>query len=236
MSEEKIPSTHRDYISALATGLEVLGAFDGQNKEMTLSQVAEKMGIDIYEVIQAASTKPFGFTPYYPGPGLGGHCIPIDPFYLTWKAKEIGLNTRFIELAGEINRSMPAYVIDKINEALNGFGKSISGSKILILGLSYKKNVDDLRESPSLELISILKQKGAQINYCDPFFESIPLTRKFVFKIKGKKLTKSLLNDSDVVVLATDHDSFDYDLIAKESKIIVDTRGKFRNSKKTIRA
>ena len=201
-----------------------------------LKIVAEKMGIDIYEVIQAASTKPFGFTPYYPGPGLGGHCIPIDPFYLTWKAKEIGLNTRFIELAGEINRSMPAYVIDKINEALNGFDKSISGSKILILGLSYKKNVDDLRESPSLELINILKQKGAQINYCDPFFESIPLTRKFVFKIKGKKLTKSLLNDSDVVVLATDHDSFDYDLIAKESKIIVDTRGKFRNSKKTIRA
>ncbi len=201
-----------------------------------LKIVAEKMDIDIYEVIEAASTKPFGFTPYYPGPGLGGHCIPIDPFYLTWKAKEIGLNTRFIELAGEINRSMPTYVIDRINEALNSLDKSISSSRILILGLSYKKNVDDLRESPSLELINILKEKGANINYCDPFFESIPITRKFTFKIKGKKLTKSLLNNSDVVVLATDHDNFDYKLIEKESKVIVDTRGKFRKSNKTLRA
>ncbi len=201
-----------------------------------LKIVAEKMDIDIYEVIEAASTKPFGFTPYYPGPGLGGHCIPIDPFYLTWKAKEIGLNTRFIELAGEINRSMPTYVIERINEALNSLDKSISSSRILILGLSYKKNVDDLRESPSLELINILKEKGANINYCDPFFESIPITRKFTFKIKGKKLTKSLLNNSDVVVLATDHDNFDYKLIEKESKVIVDTRGKFRKSNKTLRA
>tara|TARA_B100001250_G_C19817496_1_gene799579 strand:- start:13809 stop:15110 length:1302 start_codon:yes stop_codon:yes gene_type:complete len=201
-----------------------------------LKIVAEKMDIDIYEVIEAASTKPFGFTPYYPGPGLGGHCIPIDPFYLTWKAKEIGLNTRFIELAGEINRSMPAYVIERINEALNSLDKSISSSRILILGLSYKKNVDDLRESPSLELINILKEKGANINYCDPFFESIPITRKFTFRIKGKKLTKFLLNNSDVVVLATDHDNFDYKLIEKESKVIVDTRGKFRKSNKTLRA
>ena len=201
-----------------------------------LKILADKMDIDIFEVINAAATKPFGFTPFYPGPGLGGHCIPIDPFYLTWKAKEVGMHTRFIELAGEINTAMPAYVVQKVSDALNDNGKSINGSKILVLGLSYKKNVDDCRESPSLELINILKEKGANINYCDPFFESIPITRKFTFKIKGKKLTKSLLNNSDVVVLATDHDNFDYKLIEKESKVIVDTRGKFRKSNKTLRA
>ena len=133
-----------------------------------LKMVADKMDIDIYEVINAAATKPFGFTPYYPGPGLGGHCIPIDPFYLTWKAKEIGLNTRFIELAGEINTSMPNYVVQKVGETLNTIGKSVKGSKILVLGLSYKKNVDDLRESPTLELLDLLMEKGAIIEYCDP--------------------------------------------------------------------
>ncbi len=201
-----------------------------------LKIVAEKMGINIYEVIEAASTKPFGFTPYFPGPGLGGHCIPIDPFYLTWKAKEIGLNTRFIELAGEINTSMPGYVIDRITEALNNSGKPVQGSDILVLGLSYKKNVDDLRESPSLEIINTLIKRGANISYCDPFFNSIPATRKYQFSLEGKKLSEDLLKKSDIVVLATDHDIYNYELILEKSKIIVDTRGKFPASSKIIRA
>ena len=152
-----------------------------------LKMVADKMNIDIYEVINAAATKPFGFTPYYPGPGLGGHCIPIDPFYLTWKAKEIGMNTRFIELAGEINTNMPKYVLQKVGDALNSIGKSIKDSKILILGLAYKKNLDDLRESPSLVLMDKLIAMGAKIEYCDPYIESIPHTRKYHFKVKSKK-------------------------------------------------
>ena len=152
-----------------------------------LKIVADKMNIDIYDVINAASTKPFGFTPYYPGPGLGGHCIPIDPFYLTWKAKELGVNTRFIELAGEINAQMPNYVVQKASEVLNIDGKSVSNSKILILGLSYKKNVDDLRESPSLKILDLLIEKGAQAEFSDPFFESIPITRKHNLKNSIKK-------------------------------------------------
>jgi len=202
-----------------------------------LKMVADKMNIDIYEVINAAATKPFGFTPYYPGPGLGGHCIPIDPFYLSWKAKEIGMNTRFIELAGEINTSMPNYVAQKVTESLNNVGKSVKGSKILVLGLSYKKNVDDLRESPSLELIKIFIDKGAIVDFCDPYFSSIPKTRKYQFKMIAKPLNKNTLNSVDIVLLAADHDDFDFDLIEKESPIIIDTRGKFSNSiKKVIKA
>lgn len=198
-----------------------------------LKIVANKMDIDIYEVINAAATKPFGFTPYYPGPGLGGHCIPIDPFYLTWKAKEVGMNTRFIELAGEINTLMPHYVIQEVGEALNSVGKAIKGSKILVLGLAYKKNVDDLRESPSLELIDILVDKGALIDYCDPYFKSIPHTRKHQIELNAKELSDDILKNMDLVLLATDHDGFDYDLIEKHSKMIIDTRGRFnkRNSK-----
>jgi len=202
-----------------------------------LKMVADKMNIDIYEVINAAATKPFGFTPYYPGPGLGGHCIPIDPFYLTWKAKEIGMNTRFIELAGEINANMPYYVSQKISEALNSVGKSVNGSKIFVLGLSYKKNVDDLRESPSLEIIKILIEKGAEVEYSDPYFKSIPNTRKYLFNLKSRKVEIKSLNSADLVVLATDHDSFDYNIIEKEAKLIVDTRGKFSsNNNKIIKA
>ena len=201
-----------------------------------LKMVADKMDIDIYEVINAAATKPFGFTPYYPGPGLGGHCIPIDPFYLTWKAKEIGVNTRFIELAGEINTSMPNYVVQKVGETLNTIGKSVKGSKILVLGLSYKKNVDDLRESPTLELLDLLMEKGAIIEYCDPFFPKIPLTRKHQFELVGKPFNKETLKSADLVVLATDHDDFDYNLIEKEAKLIVDTRGRFKNSEKVVKA
>ena len=201
-----------------------------------LKMVADKMSIDINEVIEAASTKPFGFTPYYPGPGLGGHCIPIDPFYLAWKAKQIGVNTRFIELAGEINTAMPAYVISKVLNALNSIGKSINGSQILILGLAYKKNVDDLRESASLELIDLLLQRGANVQYSDPFISKTKKTRKNDFKMKSISLTKEVLNSFDLVLLATDHDDFNYDLIAKESKMIIDTRGRFQKSEKVVKA
>jgi UDP-N-acetyl-D-glucosamine dehydrogenase len=198
--------------------------------------VAEKMNIDINEVINAAATKPFGFTAYYPGPGLGGHCIPIDPFYLTWKAKEMGVNTRFIELAGEINSAMPVYVVSKVTDALNTVEKSISGSRILILGLAYKKNIDDVRESPSLELIELLLQKGARVDYSDPFISETHKTRKNDFNMKSVSLTKAVLNTFDLVLLATDHDDFDYNLIEKESKLIVDTRGKFNVSNNIIKA
>ena len=201
-----------------------------------LKMVADKMNIDINEVINAAATKPFGFTAYYPGPGLGGHCIPIDPFYLTWKAKEMGVNTRFIELAGEINSAMPVYVVSKVTDALNTVEKSISGSRILILGLAYKKNIDDVRESPSLELIDLLLQKGALVDYSDPFISETHKTRKNDFNMKSVSLTKAVLNTFDLVLLATDHDGFDYGLIEKESKLIVDTRGKFNISKKVIKA
>jgi UDP-N-acetyl-D-glucosamine dehydrogenase len=202
-----------------------------------LKMVADKMDINIYEVINAAATKPFGFTPYYPGPGLGGHCIPIDPFYLTWKAKEIGMNTRFIELAGEINSAMPNYVVQKVNEALNSVSKAINGSKILVLGLAYKKNVDDLRESPSLEIIDKLIDKGARVEYSDPFFDTIPRTRKYQFDLRSKIIDSKSLQSVDLVILATDHDHFDYELIEKKSPMIIDTRGKFSNSiKKVIKA
>lgn len=202
-----------------------------------LKIVADKMNIDIYEVINAAATKPFGFTPYFPGPGLGGHCIPIDPYYLTWKAKEIGMNTRFIELAGEINRNMPKYVIQKITEGLNQIGKSVQKSKVLILGLSYKKNVDDLRESPSIEIMDVLLKSGANVKYCDPYFLSLPKMRKYELNISSVEFSKESLADADIVVMCTDHDFFDYELIEQNSQIIVDTRGKFSTSnKKIIRA
>ena len=201
-----------------------------------LKMVADKMDIDIYEVINAAATKPFGFTPYFPGPGLGGHCIPIDPFYLTWKAKEVGMNTRFIELAGEINTTMPNYVIKKVGEALNGAGKSIKGSRIIIFGLSYKKNVDDLRESPSLELMDRLMDMGADIQYCDPYFDTIPSTRKHQFELSAMPMDEKTLKSADLVLLATDHDDFDYLLILEKAKLIVDTRGRFEPSPKVIKA
>jgi UDP-N-acetyl-D-glucosamine dehydrogenase len=189
--------------------------------------VADRMGIDIHEVIRAAATKPFGFVPYYPGPGLGGHCIPIDPFYLTWKAREFGLHTRFIELAGEINNSMPHYVVDKVADALNSRNKSLKGSKILILGIAYKKNVDDMRESPSTEIMELLTHKGANVEYTDPHVPVFPRMRAHHFDLKSVPLTAENLKSYDAVVLATDHDKFDYDLILKNSKLIVDSRGKF---------
>jgi len=196
-----------------------------------LKMVADKMDIDIFEVINAAATKPFGFTPYYPGPGLGGHCIPIDPFYLTWKAKEVGMNTRFIELAGEINTKMPHYVVQKVTEALNSVGISIKGSKILILGLSYKKNIDDCRESPSLVIIDLLMKQGAEVEYSDPHVPFAPKTRKYNFNLKSIQLTKGNMNKFDLVLLATDHDDFNFEKIEKEHHLIIDTRGSFNKLK-----
>ena len=201
-----------------------------------LKPLADKMNIDLYEVIRAAATKPFGFVPYYPGPGLGGHCIPIDPFYLTWKAREYGMHTRFIELAGEINSSMPAYVVEKISDSLNKQGKPVNKSNILILGLSYKKNIDDLRESPSIEIIKLLKSKGSNVSYSDPYFKEFPKLRNSNFSMKTVKIDKDNLLKSDAVILITDHDIFDYELIKKFSSLIIDTRGKYTPSSKIIRA
>jgi len=190
--------------------------------------VADAMGVDIHEVIAAAATKPFGFTAYTPGPGLGGHCIPIDPFYLTWKAREYGLNTRFIELAGEVNSIMPEWVINKLADALNNQQKSINGSKVLVLGIAYKKNVDDMRESPSVELMSRLQAKGAEVHYSDPHVPVFPKVKKQYFDLSSVALDAGTVAQYDVVLLATDHDGFDYQLIADNAQLIVDTRGRYK--------
>jgi len=190
--------------------------------------VADKMGVDIHEVIAAAATKPFGFTPYYPGPGLGGHCIPIDPFYLTWKAREYGINTRFIELAGEVNTAMPLWVISKVADALNLKSKSIKSSKVLVLGISYKKNIDDMRESPSVELMQLLQDRGAIVDYSDPHVPTFPKMRKYQFDLDSVALSPEILQQYDCLLIATDHDSFDYQMIQDNSDIIVDTRGRYK--------
>lgn len=200
-----------------------------------LKILSDSLGIDIYEVIRAASTKPFGFTPFYPGPGLGGHCIPIDPFYLSWKAKEYDMNLRFIELAGEINSSMPEFIVKKIFDYFNNQCKSIKNSNIIILGLSYKKNVDDLRESPALKIADILINLGANLSYNDPFFKRLPKLRKYNFVMKSIEITESNLKKSDCLILVTDHDNYDYNFIKENSKFIVDTRGKFEVTKNIIR-
>ena len=189
-----------------------------------LKMVFDRMGIDVWEVIHAASTKPFGFNPFYPGPGLGGHCIPIDPFYLTWKARQYGMPTRFIELAGEINTNMPHYVIARTMEALNSQRKSLKGSKVLVLGLAYKKDIDDLRESPSIELIELLKEKGAKVDYNDPYIGRTHKQREHDLKMASKKLDARMLKSYDVVLISTDHSDYDYDWIVKNAKLVVDTR------------
>ena len=201
-----------------------------------LKPLSDRMGIDLHEVIRAAATKPFGFVPYYPGPGLGGHCIPIDPFYLTWKAREFGMHTRFIELAGEINTAMPSYVVQKTSDALNQSGKPLKNSKVLILGIAYKKNIDDMRESPSVEVMKLLQQKGAKISYSDPFFPTFPSMRKYSFNLHSQSITQESLSKNDAVILATDHDSFDYELILENSPLLIDTRGRFQESPNVIRA
>jgi UDP-N-acetyl-D-glucosamine dehydrogenase len=203
-----------------------------------LKVVFDRMGIDIWEVIKAASTKPFGFTPFYPGPGLGGHCIPIDPFYLTWKAREYDTSCKFIELAGEINTSMPFFVVEKVIHALNDHKKSIKGSKILILGLAYKKDIDDLRESPSLKLIELLQDHGAKVDYNDEYVTSIPKVRKYDFNKKSVKITQANVKRYDLILLSTEHSYYDYGMILKNAKLIVDTRNGFGkySSKKIYKA
>lgn len=190
--------------------------------------VADRMGIDIFEVVDAAATKPFGFTAYYPGPGLGGHCIPIDPFYLTWKAREYGLHTRFIELSGEVNQAMPEYVVSKLVDALNEKCRALKNSRILVLGIAYKKNVDDMRESPSVEIMELIEAKGGIVAYSDPHVPVFPKMREHHFDLSSVSLTASALADFDAVVLSTDHDKFDYELIRSSAKLIVDSRGKYR--------
>ncbi len=199
-----------------------------------LKIVADKMDIDIFEVIEAAATKPFGFTPYYPGPGLGGHCIPIDPFYLTWKAKEYDIHTRFIELAGEINTAMPVYVVQKISEALAQNGKNLQGAKVLILGVAYKKNVDDIRETPAFRIIELLQEKKAKVDYHDPYVQQLHQTRDYNFQMSSIDFSAETLAGYDLVILTTDHDVFDYDLILQNAKCIVDTRGRYRHQKSVV--
>jgi UDP-N-acetyl-D-glucosamine dehydrogenase len=186
--------------------------------------VLTAMGIDVWEVVQAASTKPFGFQAFYPGPGLGGHCIPIDPFYLTWKAREVGLPTRFIELAGEVNRAMPDYVIQRLTLALNDHAKPIKNSKILVLGLAYKPDVDDVRESPSFELIEKLEHLGAKVDYHDPHVPQTHKMRHHDLHMHSIELTNESLGRYDCVLIATHHAAYDWQMIADHAKLIVDTR------------
>jgi UDP-N-acetyl-D-glucosamine dehydrogenase len=189
-----------------------------------LKMLCQRMNIDVWEVINAASTKPFGFTPFYPGPGLGGHCIPIDPFYLSWKAKEYDFPTRFIELAGEINTAMPLYVVTAVAEVLNRDRKSVNGAHILILGIAYKKDIDDLRESPSLKIMQLLEARGATVDYNDPYFPALHKMRKYDFKQKSVALSPEALSRYDCVVIATDHSSYDYEAVVRHSLRVVDTR------------
>jgi len=187
--------------------------------------VADAMGLDIFEVIDAAATKPFGFAPYYPGPGVGGHCIPIDPFYLTWKAREFGLHTRFIELAAETNANMPTYVVNRLVRGLSEQGKALKNSKVLVLGIAYKRDVDDVRESPSVLVMEVLRDWGAEVSYADPYVPVFPVMREHKFELASLPVNAATLAEQDAVLILTDHSSFDYDLIAHHAQLLVDTRG-----------
>ncbi len=191
-----------------------------------LKLLSLRMGLDIWEIIEAASTKPFGFQPFYPGPGLGGHCIPVDPFYLSWKAKEWDFRTRFIELAGEINAHMPYHVLDSVAKALNQHKKALNGAKVMVLGLAYKKDIDDLRESPSLTIIELLQKQGARISYNDPYFPTVGKGRKYDLQMKCTPLDN--LGQYDCVLIVTDHSDYDYPRIVRESQLVVDTRNATR--------
>ena len=197
-----------------------------------LKQLSLRMGLDIWEIIDGAATKPFGFMPFYPGPGLGGHCIPVDPYYLSWKAREYDFATRFIELAGEVNTAMPYHVVDAVASALNDREKSLKGSKVLLLGVAYKKDVDDLRESPSLKLLELLTARGAKMDYNDPYFPALYKMRHYNFSnMKSVELTPEHLGSYDCVLIATDHTSYDYESIVKNAKLVVDTRNATRRIK-----
>jgi UDP-N-acetyl-D-glucosamine dehydrogenase len=187
-----------------------------------LKQLCMRMGIDLFEVIAAAKTKPFGFQAFYPGPGLGGHCIPIDPFYLSWKAKEFDFHTRFIELAGQVNLAMPYFVVENIVEAMSQRGKPLHGSRVLVLGMAYKRDIDDLRESPSLTIIELLQKRGAHVEYNDPFFPSVGRGRKYALNMTCTPLDK--IREFDCVVIVTDHSQYDYAGIVSKAKLVVDTR------------
>ena len=191
--------------------------------------IADRMGLDIHEIIRAAATKPFGFVPYYPGPGLGGHCIPVDPYYLSWKAREYDFATRFIELAGEVNTAMPYHVVDAIASALNDRQKSLKGSRVLLLGVAYKKDVDDLRESPSLKILELLTARGAKIDYNDPYFPEIQKLRHYNFEgMKSVQLDPKMLAGYDCALIATDHTSYDYPMIVESSQLVIDSRNATR--------
>jgi len=199
-----------------------------------IALMCNRMGIDVWEVIDAAKTKPFGFMPFYPGPGIGGHCIPLDPFYLSWKAKQFGFEARFIELAGVINGQMPHFVVGKIIDALNRFKKSVNGAKVLILGVAYKKDISDVRESPAIDILQLLSKKGAKLSYCDPH---VPVLDEHGMRMKAEPFSAATLRKADCVVVVTDHSDFDYRLVARESKVIVDTRNalKGKNGGKIIK-
>jgi UDP-N-acetyl-D-glucosamine dehydrogenase len=190
--------------------------------------LAHKMGIDLFEVINAAATKPFGYTPFYPGPGLGGHCIPIDPFYLAWKAKEFDFSARFIQLAGEINVSMPYYVIERTADALNRRKKSVNGSEIFVLGVAYKKDIDDERESPGYAIMKLLMEKGAKVSYNDPWIPHLNPTRKYNFKMSSTKIEPQVLAAMDAVIIVTDHSAYDFTEIVKHASLVIDTRNATR--------
>jgi UDP-N-acetyl-D-glucosamine dehydrogenase len=196
-----------------------------------LALMCDRLGIDVWEVIDAASTKPFGFLPFYPGPGLGGHCIPIDPFYLSWKVKEVGFEARFIELAGDINGSMPHRVVDKIADALNSHRKAVNGSQVLVAGIAYKRDIDDIRESPALDVMALLHSKGARLSYFDPFVSTLS-ARSWAggFDLQSKPLTPSTFADVDCVVIVTDHRSVDYNWVASLAPLVVDTRNAIKDS------
>jgi UDP-N-acetyl-D-glucosamine dehydrogenase len=189
-----------------------------------LKRIFSAMGIDVWEVIAAAKTKPFGFQAFYPGPGLGGHCIPIDPFYLAWAARRHGLNTRLIELAGEINTAMPAYVVDRVAEALNDAGKPVRGSRVAVLGVAYKKDVDDPRESPAFPILEMLAKRGAVVTYHDPHVPTLPAMRNHTIRLDSRPLTPAYLAGQDAVVIVTDHTAVDYDLVVRNARLVVDTR------------
>jgi UDP-N-acetyl-D-glucosamine dehydrogenase len=189
-----------------------------------LKMLTHRMGINIWEVIDAASTKPFGFMRFTPGPGLGGHCLPVDPYYLTWRARQFDVATRFIELAGEINTSMPSYVVGRLSEELNREGKCLNGSRILLLGMAYKPDVDDLRESPALRLIELLREQGADVSYNDPHIPRLHTTRRYAFDLASEALTPETVSRADCVVVVTNHTAYDWDFIVEHAQLIIDTR------------
>ena len=195
-----------------------------------IALMCDRMGINVWEVIDAAATKPFGFMPFYPGPGLGGHCIPIDPFYLSWKTKQAGIEARFIELAGYINGQMPHFVVDKIQNALNDFSRSVRGSHVHVLGVAYKRNIDDVRESPALDIIHLLRQRGAEVTYSDPYVPEVRFDHEAEANLTAEEL-EPMVAAADCVVIVTDHKDFDYGYVVQNAKVIVDTRNALKQFK-----